>query len=161
MIRFAVDRMLGKLATWLRILGYDTFYDSDLSFAQLVERSAADSRVLITSNLKIHDYPGPIQFLILRSERFEDQLRTLAETFSLDLESYRFSRCTKCNTKVVTVDKEKVRNLVPVKMYEGIMNFYRCPSCRQVYWDGTHVRNTINRLGRIFPNVTTGSEKNG
>jgi len=158
MIRFAVDRMLGKLTKWLRILGYDTFYDSDLPFEQLVERSAAEGRVLITRNSKIHEHPGITQFLFLRSERLDDQLRTLAGTFSLDLESYRFSRCTKCNAKIATVEKEKVRHLVPPKSYEGISDFYQCPSCQKVYWDGTHVHNTLKRLGMIFPNVTTAGE---
>lgn len=158
MIRFAVDRMLGKLARWLRVLGYDTFYDSDLPFEELVERSRGEGRVLITRNSKVKESPGVKEFLLLRSERFDEQLRTLAETFLLDLESYRFSRCTKCNTKVVTVDREKVRDLVPPKSYAGYMQFYQCPSCQKVYWDGTHVQNTLKRLGRIFPNVTTASE---
>ena len=158
MIRFAVDRMLGKLAKWLRILGYDTFYDKGLPFEKLIERSLAERRVLITRNSRIHEHPGITQFLFLRSERLDDQLRTLAESLSLDLESYRFSRCTKCNGKIVTVEKETVRHLVPPKSYEGISDFYQCSSCQKVYWDGTHVQNTLNRLGRIFPDLTAASK---
>ncbi len=158
MIRFAVDRMLGKLAKWLLILGYDTFYDSHLPLEQLVERSAVEGRVLITHNSKIHDYAAVDQFLLLHSGRFDDQLRILTEEFSLDLESYRFSRCTRCNAKIVSVNKQKVKHLVPQKSYEGFSQFYQCRSCEKVYWVGTHVHNTLERLKRIFPDATAAGE---
>ncbi len=67
MIRFVVDRMPGKLAKWLRILGYDTFYDGHLPLEQLIERGAVEGRVPITRNSKIHDYPAVDQFLLLHS----------------------------------------------------------------------------------------------
>ncbi len=161
MIRFAVDRMLGKLAKWLRLLGYDTFYDSDLPFEKLVERSKAEGRILITRNSKVHEVAEVNQFLHLQTERFENQLRTVTETFSLDLESHRFSRCTKCNVEVVGVEKEKVKHLVPLKSYEGFSDFYQCPRCQKVYWGGTHVHNTLQRLRRIFPDVAKAKNQNG
>lgn len=154
MIRFAVDRMLGKLAKWLRILGYDTFYDNGLPFEKLVDRSLADGRVLITRNSKIREYVESGSFVLLQSELLDDQLRCLVEKFSLDIESYLFTRCVHCNVEVSVVDKKNVQDVVPPMSYEGCSQFCQCPSCHKVYWYGAHVHNTLKRLRRVFPDVT-------
>jgi uncharacterized protein with PIN domain len=137
--------MLGRLAKWLRMLGYDTFYDAQKSAAVLVELCAVEQRIFLTRNRNIVNTLH-LEWYLVQSEHYREQLREIITRFSLDTERYLFSRCTICNTVVVPVEKESMRDVVPSQSLDSFTAFYQCPQCKRVYWEGTHVENTRKRL---------------
>ena len=134
--RFVVDAMLGRLARWLRVLGYDTLYSSDADDAALVRRALADDRILLTRDVELARRRG-VRVLLISDDRVENQLR---ETVKIIPHSTReaFSRCLDCNAPLVDFDRSQARELVPPFVFATQTRFRRCPGCGKVYWRGTH-----------------------
>lgn len=145
---FLLDRMLGRVAKWLLLLGYDAAFagrqeegDFDLAY-----RARQEGRILLTRDTRIPPFAG-LRLLVLREQRFEDQLRRVFAEFGLRAEPGRlFSRCTECNLAVRPLQREGALPRVPEKVRTLDTRFYECPGCRRVYWSGTHVGNTIEKL---------------
>jgi uncharacterized protein with PIN domain len=140
--------MVGTLAKWLRILGYDTCYDPDMDDHQLVRLARAERRVLLTRDRELAQRPG-LQSVLLTSECLENQIsQVLAE---LHLEPDRsFSRCPVCNEQLAEVDSETARQRVPAYVARTHESFKACPACRRVYWRGTHWQQMDEQLNRIL-----------
>ncbi len=140
--------MVGTLAKWLRILGYDTFYDPDMDDHQLVRLARAEGRVLLTRDRELAQRPG-LQSVFLTSECLENQVgQVLAE---LRLEPDRsFSRCPVCNEQLAELDRETARERVPAYVARTQESFKACPECRRVYWRGTHWQQMDEQLTRIL-----------
>lgn len=149
-MRFAVDKMLGRLAKWLRILGYDTLFDPYVSSATIAEQAVKEHRIFITRDAKLTKHSDPLGFFIVQSEDYRQQLREVVAHFNLDISSKLFTRCTLCNEEIVPVEKEMVRDRIPDKSALNFEKFYECPKCKRVYWGGTHTQNTEKRLKEIF-----------
>jgi uncharacterized protein with PIN domain len=149
-MRFAVDKMLGRLAKWLRILGYDTLFDPYVSSATIAEQAVKEQRIFITRDPKLTKHSDPLSFFIVQSEDYRQQLREVVGHFNLDISSKLFTRCTLCNKEIVPVEKEMVRDRIPGKSALNFEKFYECPQCKRVYWGGTHTQNTEKRLKEIF-----------
>lgn len=160
-MQFAVDNMLGKLARWLRILGYDAFYDSSLSVKQLVERANQADRVLLTRRRVFPDGVFPTTMFNVCSENFPDQLRCVIHAFDLDAESKLFSRCLQCNLEVHQVNKQSVQGRVPEQSLKGFDEFFECPGCHSVYWGGSHRRNTLRKLQQILTGEVSEGDSHG
>ena len=139
--------MLGTLAKWLRILGYDTVYDADLDDHQLVRLARAQDRVLLTRDRELATRRG-VRVLSVKSEDLDDQVRqVLAE---LELETDRsFSRCPVCNEPLRALDREAARGRVPPYVAQTRKTFKSCPKCRRVYWRGTHWRRMDEQLAQF------------
>jgi uncharacterized protein with PIN domain len=139
--------MLGTLAKWLRILGYDTVYDADLDDHQLVRLARAQDRVLLTRDRELAMRRG-VRILSVKSEGLDDQVRqVLAE---LELETDRsYSRCPVCNEPLQILDREAARGRVPPYVAQTRKTFKSCPECRRVYWRGTHWRRMDEQLAQF------------
>jgi uncharacterized protein with PIN domain len=155
-MRFIADAMLGTLAKWLRILGYDTQFDTSLDDHQLVRLARADGRVLLTRDRELAQRPG-IQVVFVVSEQLEAQVaQVLAD---LDLVPNRsFSRCPVCNELLVELDSETARTRVPLYVAENHRTFRACPACQRVYWRGTHWQHMAEQLDRILENTGSHSQ---
>lgn len=147
---FIVDTMLGKLSRWLRILGYDTIYDPDLTIKQLAEESEKHNAIFLTRRKRLPENLIFRNLIFIPHDRFEDQIKFIVNKFGLSLKDQIFTRCIICNSKVSQVSKEEVSSIVPERTYAGISTFFKCPQCKNIYWIGTHYRNTIEKLKRIF-----------
>jgi len=145
-MKFAVDKMLGRLAKWLRILGYDTLFDPYVSSATIAKQAEEEHRIFITRDVKLTKHSDPLNFFIVQSENYREQLREVVGHFKLDVSSHLFTRCTICNTEILPVEKEAVMDRIPEKSALNFDKFYQCPQCRRVYWEGTHTQNTEKRL---------------
>ena len=133
--------MLGKLARWLRILGYDVEYASKFSDKELVETAKAEGRILLTCDLQLFQQAsmhGAKSFLVQGiGEAY--RLAVLANRFNLKLEvDVSVSRCPKCNTRVGIIPKERVIGRIPEKTFSRYDEFCECPNCKKVYWQGAH-----------------------
>jgi uncharacterized protein len=137
-----VDRMLGRLATWLRLLGED---------APLVEAPPAhltQGQVLLTRRRAWRGRPGVV---FIQHDQVTDQLAQAKDALGLALDPDRlFTRCLRCNLKVEPLTREEAAGLVPDYTAATAPSFTRCPGCGRVYWPGSHGHRALATLEQIF-----------
>ncbi|MBD3368445.1 MAG: hypothetical protein GF405_09795 [Candidatus Eisenbacteria bacterium] len=137
--RFVADVMLGRLARWLRIMGYDVLYDNVASDPELKRVAAADDRILLTRDREIAETRLPVTVFLVEHDDVQSQIRQVARAFGLDAERDLFTRCIVCNAGLESVGREDVQGLVPSYVLETAGTFARCPDCGKIYWPATHV----------------------
>jgi len=147
---FIADCMLGKLARWLRLLGFDVLYFSRASDAEILDAARKDGRIVLTRDTRMSSKDaGPAVFHI-HSERWEDQIVQVLDELDLRRDVRPFSRCVPCNRKVKPLASSDAGNLVPLFVLEKSETFALCPSCGRVFWKGSHYQNMETRLGRLL-----------
>ncbi len=149
-MKFAVDKMLGRLAKWLRILGYDTLFNPYVPSATVIKQAVEEKRIFITRDSNAAANPKVSEIFLVHSERYREQLREVVDHFQLDVSSKLFTRCTICNVEIVSVEKESIKTKLPEKSAMNFDRFYQCPNCNRIYWEGTHTENTRKRLKEIL-----------
>ena len=140
-MKFLTDGMLGKLTRWLRMLGQDVEYSRSLDDKQLIETAKKESRVLLTRDLKLYQQAMTqgVNAVLVEATTGPEKLADLARRFNFNLEiDVTFSRCPKCNTKIRPTSKDSVIDKVPKTTLTYYNEFWECPSCGQVYWQGAH-----------------------
>ncbi|MGO9136751.1 MAG: Mut7-C RNAse domain-containing protein [Syntrophales bacterium] len=146
-MKFITDTNLGKLAKWLRILGYDTVSyrgEADRNFLRKAER---EGRVVLTrkKDMAARQFSGKL--VIVENDNIQEQLVEVMEKLSISANPDQlFSICVRCNEALVAVEKENVAGLVPAFVYDTQSSFRRCPGCKGIFWPGTHIDNAINHL---------------
>jgi uncharacterized protein with PIN domain len=135
-MKFIADSMLGRLATWLRLLGYDVLYFPDADDHDLARCARAEDRVLLTRDVELTRRRG-VPCLLIESEHVNAQVRQVFRVFKLSARE-AFSRCAECNQRLDRVTKESVREAVPPYVFHKQERFRRCAQCGRVYWRGTH-----------------------
>jgi uncharacterized protein with PIN domain len=149
-IRFVADRMLGRLARLLRLLGYDTEYSPAVTTPQLQEIARRGERVVLTRGQAEKRFPHLPNVLSVRSENAPEQLREVVEHFRLDAHTGLWTRCTLCNGTIERVEKAAAAALVPPKVSEVYEEFYRCVGCGHIYWHGSHVERILKNLASVL-----------
>jgi uncharacterized protein with PIN domain len=144
---FLVDSMLGTLAKWLRILGYDTTYYAKVDDNQLVRLARAEGRILLTRDMGLVQRRGLVA-LFIASESLDEQLAQVVQTLGLRTDN-AFSRCPVCNTLLEDVPKYEAWGLVPPFVFQRQEAFKLCPECNQFYWRGTHWQNMLQQLEQL------------
>ena len=150
MIQFAADRMLGRLARLLRLLGYDTLYARDMTTTQLLDLARQGERVVLTRGDVAKRFPGAARIYSLKSEHPPEQLRELVERFALDTRSALWTRCTLCNSPLASVERREVESRVDSKVLEIYQEFFCCTGCGHVYWRGSHVQRILKNLESLL-----------
>lgn len=136
--RFAVDRMLGRLARWLRVLGFDAAYRKELPGDRLLTLAAREDRIVVTRDGRLCDPRGRARVIRITSSQFRDQLRELDRVLPLGGVNERPQRCVACNEAVVPMATADVPTSVPEYVRATQTDFRRCPGCRRVFWPATH-----------------------
>ena len=144
--RFIADAMLGRLARWLRAMGYDTLYAGADSDADVVRAALAQGRILLTRDSALPEEWRIAGVLVLDEAATLAQLRQVVARFGLDWRARPFTRCTRCNTPVEPVAPESVADRVPPRVLRERERFVRCPDCERIYWDGSHT----DRMRRVL-----------
>lgn len=142
-MRFLCDAMLGRLAHWLRLLGYDAAY-SDAGDHELARQARAEDRILLTQDAQLAHRRG-IRALLITSDAHNDQLRQVVQTFGLT-QSRVFSRCPTCNTPLRGIPRPAVRDRVPPYVFQHHTTFHECPGCGKIYWRGSHWQRIRDQL---------------
>ncbi len=145
--RFAVDEMLGSLARWLRIIGYDASYQRDKNDSEILRSSLEEGRILLTRDRELAGRAGK-NGLLITSDRLDEQLNQVMESFHLTFEE-PMTRCALCNAELEKARPEEISHLVPSRVLERNDEFFRCRGCGQVFWKGTHWDNIKQRLAEI------------
>jgi uncharacterized protein with PIN domain len=143
-MKFLADNMLGRLAIWLRLLGYDTAYHHDATDAQLARIARAENRVLLTRDVELTRRRA-VRAILIESEQVEEQLRQVFHALNLTARE-AFSRCAECNSVLEEVSKESVRGQVPPFVFHTQERYRRCPRCARIYWRGTHWARMVGQM---------------
>jgi len=151
MIRFIADDHAGKLARWLRLLGYDTLHFSAIEDHALADLAARENRIVLTRDTTLARRFPAIEVFRLEDEEPFRQLAAVIRRFDLDCGSHTFTRCMMCNASLEEVDKESCRDEVPLQAFACCHHFARCTGCRKLYWDGTHYLRMKERLAGLKP----------
>lgn len=149
--RFVADAMLGRLARWLRVLGFDTLYDATMRDPDLVALASRGGRVLLTRDRHLLRELRPPRALEIRSDAPLLQLRDVIETLALRAPAELFTRCLVCNTPLEDVPAEQIGTLVPTAARALPGPVRRCPGCERIYWPGSHVRRMRHALENALP----------
>lgn len=136
--RFAVDRMLGRLARWLRVLGFDAAYRKELPGDRLLTFAAREERIVVTRDGRLRDPRGRARVIRITSSGFREQLRELDRVLPLGGVDARPQRCVECNEAVVPLGPGEIPTSVPEYVRATQTDFRRCPRCRRVFWPATH-----------------------
>jgi len=152
--RFIVDANVGRLARWLRIMGYDALFINDIDDRQLVAIGLKERRVVLTRDTQIMQRRvvnnGRLEALLIRGDDTRDQLRQVVKAVNLDCEERQFTRCLECNQPLTRRRKEEVKDLVPPYVFQTQSRFVECPSCHRVYWRGTHWQRMKSELETLM-----------
>ena len=137
-MKFIVDCMLGKLAKWLKILGFDTLYFSKIEDSTLLAIAQKEGRVLLSRDTGLIKKSRDIKNLFIESEDWNPQVAQVLDEFDLWPEVRPYSRCIECNVELKDMSKSRAKNLVAPFVYERATSFAICPNCGRVFWKGTH-----------------------
>ena len=147
-LKFAADRMLGKLAKWLRIMGQDVIYGPHLTGYGLIRVARQENRLILTRDGRLKQKQPP-EFLFVESDHFRDQLRQVVMAYGLDPLAQAFTRCAQCNSLLEARAKQSVEGQVPPYVLSTQERFFGCPRCRRVYWPATHHEKMLAELRQI------------
>lgn len=161
-VKFLADSMLGKLSRWLRMLGHDILYSTELNDSELLEVAKKESRILLTKDLALYQRAvvKSIDAYYVRGEKESDHLAKLAQqyNFTLTVDMER-SYCPICNTKLKTTPKEQLTSELKKNTLTYYNQFWKCPNCGQVYWQGAHWKQIINTLNEAQKKLEKLKEK--
>lgn len=136
--RFIVDVNLGRLARYLRLLGFDSYYRNDLDDAGVARISAGESRTVLTRDRALLQQKIITHGFFVRAVRPLDQVREVLARLDLYRQVQPFTRCTRCNGVLEVVDKDAVLEQLQPKTRRYYDEFRRCAACGQLYWKGSH-----------------------
>ncbi len=146
--QFICDSMLKGLAKWLRFLGFPTEISSDSEQIQRRLLSEPNTLFLTRSPKNALNLPSEA-VLLLQSDEIAVQLQELNERLAIFQHMNPLSLCSVCNIPIEPVEKEKIKGEVPERVWEQFEEFWRCPHCQRIYWEGGHVNRLLDKLRRM------------
>ena len=153
--RFVLDVHLGRLASYLRLLGFDTLYRNDYDDATLASVSVDDHRILLTCDRRLLMRKIIIHGYFVRARQLQQQLFEIMSHFDLYDKKQAFTRCMRCNGRIWPVNKKEIETQLLAKTKKYYKEFFQCESCRKIYWKGSHyhkMQDMINQVKAGFVN---------
>ena len=147
--RFVLDVHLGKLARYLRLLGFDALYRNNYDDAELARLASAERRILLTRDRDLLKRAVVTHGFFVRATDPRRQVEEIMDRLDLYRAIQPFQRCPRCNGLLATVSKQQVWERLPPQTRRYIEAFWECEQCGQLYWEGSHVphiRGFIERL---------------
>ena len=152
-LKFIVDNNVGKLAKWLRIMGYDTLFFNGSDDSRMIATALAEGRVILTRDTQIMRRrlvtSGRLKAILIEGDQPEQQMHQVIETLNLDCQFRPFAICLECNQPLVERSKQQVKDLVPPYVFQTQSQYMECPVCHRIYWRGTHWQAMTRRLNRF------------
>ncbi len=156
--------MLGKLARWMRMLGQDVLYDTQLNDSALLEIAKKANRILLTKDLDLYKraMARGIDAFYVEGETESDRLAEIAQRYPIPLViDMEKSHCPVCNTKLRFTPKEELLDELEKNTLIYYEKFWKCPNCGQIYWQGAHWKQIINTLSEAQAKLEKLKEKSG
>jgi uncharacterized protein with PIN domain len=145
-LRFIADVHLGKLVKSLRMLGFDTLYRNDYSDPEIVQIAIAGQRIILTRDRGILKHKSVTHGYFVHSSTPSEQIQEVVQRFDLSKSTREFTRCIRCNGKIVQIDKQVVWDRLPPKTRQYYDCFFICEACRQIYWQGSHYQQMQTKI---------------
>jgi len=151
--RFIADVHLGRLARYLRLMGFDTIYRNNLEDSEIVNISANDKRIVLTRDLQILKSNKVTHGYYVRSANPEVQVKEVIRRFDLKTKVRAFYRCTECNGLIEVKTKDEVKELLQPGTLFHFDEFFQCTGCRRVYWKGSHYVRMMEWMEKVFESL--------
>jgi uncharacterized protein with PIN domain len=151
--RFVLDIHLGKLATSLRLLGFDTLYRNDYTDKELAHISSTQSRILLTRDKGLLMRSIVTHGYYVRNTNPDEQVIEVMRRFNLNTVVSPFKRCLRCNGLLEPVAKESIINQLPETVQIQVNEFHRCQNCTQIYWKGSHYEKLQQFIEQILEKI--------
>lgn len=148
-LKFVIDVNLGKLAKYVRLLGFDSLYDNQYSDEEIIEIFAARKRIILTRDLELLKHNKVTRGYFLRSTHPVEQLKELIRRFDLLPKIQPFTRCMQCNGKLSEVPKLTIKGEVKDETYFSFNIFFRCLKCQKTYWRGSHFERMLKMIENL------------
>jgi len=161
-VKFIADGMLGKLTRWLRMLGQDVTYSTQLEDAELIKNAKKENSVLLTRDSELYQraISKGIDAFYVEGRTEAEKLAKLAERFGFPLTiNLAFSRCPRCNGRIRLTPKEQLADKVEKNTFVYYDKFWKCSKCGRVYWQGAHwdgIRATLEEAKKINGSLEVG-----
>jgi uncharacterized protein len=155
--RFIVDVNVGRLAGYLRLLGFDTAYEHGWRDETISARAHSEKRVVLTRDRDLLKRSIVEHGRLIRAERPKEQLAEVLRIYGLEEPYALFSRCLRCNGALQPVPKEKILQRLEPKTRRYFQRFHICPQCERIYWRGSHHQRMVEELQRL--GIDTGARR--
>ena len=151
--RFIADLNCGKLAKWLRMIGYDTKLFDHRDDKYLIHTALTENRIILTRDTRIMQRRiiaiGELKALLITSDDPMRQIQQVVKQFGLNSSFKPFSLCLECNQPLEKISKENVEDRVPPYIFRTQTQYVECPNCHRVYWQGTHWQAMVKKLWEL------------
>jgi uncharacterized protein with PIN domain len=147
--KFIADVHLGKLARYLRMVGFDVLYKNNFDDDEIVKISLEEKRAILTKGRGILKRNDVTHGYWVRSSKVKAQVVEIIKRFDLKKLIEEFTRCIECNSMLESISKKEVINELPPKVSSSQNSFSVCPSCKKVYWKGTHYQRMLSFIKTI------------
>jgi hypothetical protein len=151
--KFVADVHLGRLTKYLRMMGLDVLYKNDFNDDEIVETSLNEKRAILTKDRGILKRNEVTHGYWVRNTKVEEQVKEILNRFNLHKEKKEFSRCIECNELLKPVKKELIISQLPSIVVQSQSEFMLCPSCKKIYWKGTHYQRMLSFIKRLVKEV--------
>lgn len=150
-MNFLCDQMLGTLAKWLRICGFDTYYAKrHMKDKKLIEIAKKENRVLVTRDKELvyNSKREQVKTIKIETKDLDEQIKTVLKIIDID-KKLVLTRCTICNGLLEKISKKDVKEKVPEKVFENNNDFLYCNKCDKIYWKGTHYEKMLDKIDEL------------
>ena len=152
-LKFIVDSNVGKLAKWLRMMGYDARFFTGSNDSHMVRTALDEGRVILTRDTQIVKRrvvaSGQLKVILITSDDPELQIHQVITALNLDC-ARPFTVCLECNEPLEERSREQVKDLVPPYVFQTQSQFVECPACHRIYWRGTHWQAMTRKLKQFI-----------
>ena len=152
-LKFVLDVHLGKLTKYLRLCGFDTYYDKNLKDHEIIDLAISEKRVILTRDLELLKNKKVTRGYWIRSPYPREQLKDVLFRFDLMKQVNLFTRCMECNAILKDVAKEEVLDRLMPKTRRYFRKFKKCHDCGRIYWNGSHYQ-SMKRNIKILKSET-------
>ncbi|MBI2836065.1 MAG: Mut7-C RNAse domain-containing protein [Chloroflexi bacterium] len=160
--KFIADENVGKLAKWLRIMGYDTTVFGGGDDSRLVRIAMNEGRVILTRDTHIIRRRvaknGLLKVIQVESDEPQQQVREVVRALKLDRTVQAFTLCLECNLPLQARSKQDVKDQVPPYVFQTQTQYVECPACHRIYWRGTHWAAMTKKLERLLDSTDSSKE---
>jgi len=150
-MKFLCDQMLGTLAKWLRICGFDTYYAKrHMKDKELIEIAKKENRVLVTRDKELvyNCKRELVKSMKIETKDLDEQIKDVLKNADID-KKLVLTRCSICNNQLEKILKKDVREKVPEKVFENNNEFLYCKRCDKIYWKGTHYEKMLDKIDEL------------
>ncbi len=147
--RFIVDVNLGKLASKLRLLGFDTLFSNSFKDHEIISTALREKRIILTRDKGILKQNSVTHGYWLRNDNPKKQLQEVVQRLQLQSSLKPFSRCTHCNSQLIKIEKSHLSGSLPADTLSYYDQFWECSGCGKIYWQGSHFKHILKWIDKL------------